>query len=296
MAYDQSPGTASLRAEFVDSTVKGFAERMYKFKQAVTIQTTAAWENSFYREKSDPLTSAGGLATVVPRGAQPAQGSPTWERVTDRVDKFFYEDVVFWEDVLMDEIQVQPRVLYKVAEKITKDVDDTIWNKLSDSATATTTTVTNIQLVSVAAGKHWSGSSAAIIDDIHNALALIATSNYDTSNCMMFVNPRDRRSIMRWLSDKGAQFPSIGEDIGRNGFVGQIAGVRLVVSNSVAASHALVVVPQICGTWKEAVSFRTTTIEDPYRAIKIRAVEEGVCHLTDPQAVVLIANTRGDDT
>ena len=296
MAYDQQVGTSNLRAEFVDSTVKGFAERMYKFKQALTISSTSAWENTFYREKTDVLTSAGGLSTVVPRGAQPAQGTPKWERITARIDKFFYEDIIFWEDILTDEIQVQPRVLYKISEKITKDVDDTIWNVLSDTATATTTTVTNIQTVNIAAGKHWTGSSAAIIDDIHNALALIATSNYDTSNCMMFVNPRDRRSIMRWLSDKGAQFPSIGESVGRNGFVGEIAGVKLVVSNSVVASHALVVVPKICATWKEAVSFRTTTIEDPYVSLKVRAVEEGVAQLTDPNAIVLLSNTRGDDT
>lgn len=299
MAYNQEVGTANLRAEFVDGAVKGFAEAMYKFKQALNISSTAAWKNTYFREKSNPLAVAGGLGTLgqVPRGGQFPQGVVTWEEVNAWIRKFAFEDVIIWEDILTDDIDVQARTLYRVAEHVTKDVDDYIWSIIAEAPSATAThTNTAIQQVTIAATKHWSGSSGAIIDDIHNAMALIASSNYDTSNCMMFINPRDRRSIMRWLSDKGAQFPAIGEDIGRNGFVGKIAGVSLVVSNSVTASYALVCVPKICATWKEAVSFRTTTEEDPFISLKIRAVEEGVVQLTDPNAVVLIANTRGDDT
>jgi hypothetical protein len=124
----------------------------------------------------------------------------------------------------------------------------------------------------------------------------IASSNYDTSNCMMFVNPRDRRSIMNYIATRGTQFPSLGEQVASNGFSGKFATVDLVTSTSVTASYALVVVPKICATWVEAVPFQTTTIEDPYVGLKIRAVQEGVLQLTDPKAVCIIANTRGNDT
>ena len=297
MAYDQEVGTANLRAEFVDGAVKGFANAMYKFKQALTITSTAAWKNTYYREKSDPLSSAGGLSTKVPRGGQPAQGSVTWSEQNAWVEKFFYEDVIMWEDILTDDIDVQSRTLYRISEKITKDVDDTIWAVLSESASATATfTATAIQSVTIADTKHWTGSSAAIIDDLMNAKTLIAQSNYDTGNCMCFLNPRDYRSIVKWITDKGAQFVQLSNEIARNGRVPSIAGFTFVVSNSVTASHALVCVPKICATWKEAVSFRTTTIEDPYVSLKIRATEEGVTQLTDPNAVCIINNTRGDDT
>lgn len=297
MAYNQEIGTADLRAQFVDSTVKGFAERMYKFKQALTITSTSAWKNVFFRENSNPLTSAGGLSTKVPRGAQPAQGSVKWERVNSYVEKFFYEDTIFFEDLLTDELPVQARTLFRVAEKITKDVDDACWAVLAENPSATAThTNTAIQQVNIAAGKHWSGSSAAIIDDLMNAKTLLASSNYDVSNLIAFINPRDHRSIVNYLATRGAQFPTIGADMATNGRVGEIAGIKLVLSNSVTASYALVCVPKICATWKEAVSFRTTTIEDPYVSLKIRATEEGITQLTDPNAVCLIANTRGDDT
>lgn len=288
MAYDQEVGQSKLRAEFIDSAVKGIANRLYKFKQALTINTTSAWKNTFYLESPAILTSAGGLSTKVPRGASPPQGSAKWDKTTVYIDKFFYSDIILWEDLLNDAIPTQSRTLYKVGEKITKDVDDTIYTGLTGA--------TGIQTVTIAAGKHWSGSSAAIIDNIHAALANIAASNYDTSNCMMFINPRDRRSIMRWLSDKGAQFPSVAEDVTINGFVGQLAGVKLIVSNSVTASQALLVVPKICATWYESVPFSTTTIENPYVNLEIRAVEEGVLGVTDPNAICVINNTRGDDS
>lgn len=295
MAYDQTPGTASLRAEYVDSAIKGTANRLYKFKQALRIESTGAWKNSYYQEQSNPLSAAGGMSTKVPRGAEPRQASAVWQRQTAYIEKFFFEDVIFWEDVLTDEINIQSRTLYKIAEAVTKSVDDAIFAVLSDNCTASTTSVTNIQLVTIATGKHWTGSSAAIVDDILNALTLIASSNYDTSNCMMFINPRDRRSIANYIAARGNNWTNSGNKVALNGFVGEFAGVNMIVSNSVVASHALVVVPQICGTWREAVSFRTTTIENPYVSLKIRAVEEGVTELTDPQAVVLISNTRGND-
>lgn len=288
MAYTSEVGSSNLRAEFVDSTVKGFAERMYKFKQALTISSTSAWKNTFYLESPNPLQNAGGLSTKVPRGAQPPQGDVKWDKQSVYIDKFFYEGIILWEDIMNDSIDTQARTLYRIAEKVTKDVDDTIYAGLVGAS--------GIQTVTIAAGKQWSGQSAAIIDDIHNGLALISSSNYDTSNCMLFTNPRDRRSIMRWLSDKGAQFPSVSENIATNGFVGKLAGVDLIVANSVVASEALLLVPKICATWHSSVPFSTKVIEEPFVSLKIRAVEEGALAVTDVNAIVRIVNTRGTGT
>ena len=97
---------------------------------------------------------------------------------------------------------------------------------------------------------------------------------------------------MNYLADKGAQWSPIATDIAKNGQIGKVSGITIVSSNSVTASHALVVKPKICATWKELVSLRSTTVDDPYKSLKIRVVEEGVLELTDPLAVVLINNTQ----
>lgn len=288
-------GSTNMRKEIVDKALKGFATPLYKFKQAVSIETTNAWQNAYYREDRSSLTGpsfTSGAATSksikgLPRGAPFVKATPIWERVDTWLEKFGVEDNIFWEDVLTDNIDVQARVLYKLADAVVKQVDAEIWDVLSESQVAT-----NIQNVLIANTKQWNGSSAAIIDDLMHAKQLIAEYDYPTDNLMCFISPKDHRSIVSWLAGAGAQFPSIGTDMAENGRVGKLAGIQLVMSNNVTASYALVVVPKICGTWKAAVPLSTDVTIDPFRSVRVRAVEMGVTQLTDPKAVVLIRDTQ----
>ncbi|KKK69044.1 hypothetical protein LCGC14_2937990, partial [marine sediment metagenome] len=131
------------------------------------------------------------------------------------------------------------------------------------------------------------------VDNLLEASELIATNgNYDTNDLVCFVSPKDKRSIMNYLHDKGAQYNQLGEDIARNGAIAKVAGITLIESNSVTTSFALVLKPKVCATYKELVSLRSTTINDPYKSLKIRVVEEGVVELTDPLAICLIKGTQ----
>ena len=286
-------GEAALRAEVVDKTVKGFATASYKFKQAVSISTTAAWKNFFLREASAALVSPTGNAIKgIPRGANFPQAVVSWEKVPTWVEKYGLEDNIYWEDILTNDVDVQARTLFRIAEGVVKAVDDEIWDVLTEGQSPTnihTFTITNTATVGA-----WNTASAAIIDDLMHAKELIGRYNYPVNNLMAFISPKDHRSIVKYLADSGAQFPKIGEDMARNGNAGILAGVKLIISNSVTASYALVVVPKIVGTWKAAVPLRTETVVDPFKSVKIRAVEMGVTQLTDPGAACLIVNTEND--
>ena len=125
-----------------------------------------------------------------------------------------------------------------------------------------------------------------------NAKQLIGVANYDTSGLMAFISEKDHRSIVNYLAEKGAQFPSVGNDMAKNGRVGKLAGIQLVVSNNVTASFALVVVPKVVGAWRESVSLRSDLKKDAFKGTRIRVVEMGVAQLTDPSASVLIIGTQ----
>ena len=292
MAVDKQAASASMRTTFFDSVVKGFATAMYKFKQAVTISPTSAWKNYYWRESPTALSSpAGNNIKGIPRGATFPQAVVEWERISTTIDKYGLEDNIPWEDLISDDIDVRDRTLFRIAEGVTKAVDDEIWDVLTESQSAT-----NIQSVNVAqsdvAGAAWNESSAAIIDDLMQGKQKIAEQNYDTGNLMLFVSTRDHRSIIKYLTDKGAQFPSLSTGVAKNGHVGNLAGVNIVMSNSVSASYALLCVPKVCGTWKELVPLQTTTKEDPYKSLTVRSVEMGVTQLTDPKACVLMVGTQ----
>ncbi len=295
MVFSLGIGSEGLRKEVIDSMVKQVAARTYKFKQAVAIVPTSAWTNTFFREDlaiSDGPT--GNKFKGIPRGANFPHGSTKFQEISVRIVKYGSEVNIPWEDILSNDINIQARNIVRRTEEVVKSVDDTIWDELTEDRSGTGIIQSfAIGALGLTRGGSWNQSSAAIIDNLMEASQVIAENgNYDVSNLMCFVSPRDKRSIMKYLSDKGAQWDSIATDIATNGRIAKVAGITIVESTSVTASYALVVKPKTCATYKELVSLRSTTIDDPYKSLKIRIVEEGTIELTDPKAVVLISNTQ----
>src|SRR3989338_9957230 len=292
MAHTLQQGSTSLEAETVDAMVKQIAARTFKFKQAVTIVPTSSLTNTFFRE--DPTILAGGAnASIegVPYGADFPNMSPKWEQATVRNIKFAATDNIAWEFIKGSAIDIMARKIIKVTEAVVKAVDDYIWGELTQDRAFDSSLL--IQSFSISADKYWNGTSAAIVYDLGAARRLIGEKNYETGNLIAFISPRDHQSAVDYLHSKGAQYNSLGEEMALNGRVAKVAGITLVESQSVSASFALVVVPKTCATYKEFESLKSTTINDPYKSVTIRVVEEGAIELTDPLAIVLIRGTQG---
>lgn len=292
--YGIETGTANkaLRAEVIDSLVKQTAARQFKFMQALSEESTSSWDNTFFRE--DLTISSGPSGNVfkgVPRGAAFPQGNTAWEEVTVRIIKFATEANIPYEDIISGTLNVQARHIVRRTEEIVKAVDDAIWDSLTQNLM--TDSGLRIQSYAITLSRFWDYASAAIIDDLNEAARLIMVNgNYDTTNLMAFISPKDKKYVMKYLADKGAQWPTIAAGIAENGRMGNLAGVQLVVSTSVAASYALIVVPKTCATWKELVPLSTDTTVDPFKSTRIRVIQEGVVAVTDPLAICLIKGTQ----
>lgn len=296
MAYDnlypisRGRDSPAIRPEVVDYMVKQTAQQAYKFKQAVSVVPTSSWNNTFFREDQTVLAGQSGNSQKgVPRGANFPQAYARWQEVTVRVIKHALEANIPWEDVIANGIPIQARQTIKLTEGIVKSVDDDLWDSLTESRTHTGA----IQSYAVGGDAHWDGQSAAIIDDLMSASELIGkNANVTTDNLICFINPRQKRLIMKYLSENGNQFPSIATGVVTNGNIGQVAGIQLVESNSVTGSFALVVKPKSCATYKEFVSLRSNVTEDPFKSVRIRVVEEGVCGIDEPKQICLIFGTE----
>lgn len=287
-------GQTALRAEVVDRAIKQIAAQTYKFKQGLTISTTAANKNSFWREDTTTALKPliGGTSTTavrgLPRGANFPHASPKWIEVDAWVEKYGLEDNIFWEDIISDEIDVQARVLFKLGEGVAKAVDDEIWEIISEGQTPSL-----INTFDIDEADGWNGTSGAVVDDLMHASQLIAEDFYNTDNVFCFVNPRDKRSIVKWITDKGAQFNALANDTAINGSFAKLAGMTFIESISVTTSMALVMVPKVAATWKQATPLTTDTKVDPFKSTRIRVVERGVTQVTDPNAICLIRGTLG---
>jgi hypothetical protein len=296
MVYQTTENT-NIRKEIIDGTLRQIIPKKFVFRQALSVVSTGAWKNTFWRENTATLT---GVTTTgitrnsfkeIGRGAEFPNASASWEEVSTRILKFGAQDVLQWEDVLSDNVNIEARTIEKIAEGVASAEDTYIWNTLTENRSPT-----NIQSVAITATQHWTGASAAIFDNIMQGKEKLKDFNYDTSNVIVFISQRDERAITKWVTDKGAQFNSISQGTALNGQVPGLAGVRFVVSPNVTASYALMVIPQRCATLRELESLKTDVTDDPGNTRRIRAWEQILVELNEPKAIVLFSNTQGPGT
>ena len=275
-----------IRGENVDKAVKGFALQEYKFKQVVLTQSSNSWKETYYKETAADLTGKTG-ATVqgIPRLAQFPYGEPTWTETAQRHKKYGMEGEVSWEDAKTDAIDVIARTLLRIARAVTKAVDDAIYAGLSGDANINT----------LAAADNWDSATLANRDpigDILHGIEYIAVDNYDAlRNGYLLLSPEDYTNLL--MNSKVINNPSFKTaDVVSNGVVGSIAGLKIIVSNSVTADEALIVTGQIAATWKSAAGMQTATIYDEGIKYTIRAWEVGMLMVTNPMAIHKITSTQ----
>lgn len=286
-----STGQVALRAENVSKIVTGFALSSYVFKQLVSVSSSSAWKETYFAETAADLTASGTGNAVeeIPRLASFPYGEVTWTEKSKRHKKHGMEGVISFEDASTNDVDVIARTLLRIARAVAKSVDAEIWDTLTESQSAST-----INSVSIAVGSEWDSDTIANrdpIQDILNAKKLIAEDNYNPdSNGFLCLNPKDFANLLGNANVRNAgQF--FTDAVTRNGRVGRILGLTILVSNNVTADYAAVVVAKECGNWKSVQDLTTETIRDPGIKWTIRSWEIGLCQLTNPNAVTLIDNT-----
>jgi hypothetical protein len=288
-------GQVTLRAENIERIVKGFALAEYTMKDLVMVQSSNSWQETYYQETAADLTklranSTNSTIKGIPRLAGFPVGEVNWTKKSSFHLKHGLEGVIGWEDAMTNNVDVIARTLLRIARAVAKSVDAEIYNTLSESGTANL-----INTVAIAAGSEWNSATIANRDPIQNildAMTTISIDNYNIHNGNGFIalNPTDYGNILGNANVRNAgQFYT--DTVTKNGQVGRLLGLKVIVSNSVAADKALVGIAKECGTWKEAVPLTVVTIEDPGIKYTIRAWEIGVTQLTNPEALCLITNT-----
>lgn len=281
----ETTGMADLRAENVSKIVTAFALQQYKFKELCMVQSSNSWKETYWKETAADLTGGTGSAVQgVPRLANFPYGEVSWTEASSRHLKHGMEGVISWEDAKTNEVDVIARTLLRIARAVTKSVDTNIYAALTSSAGNT-----------VATGDTWDSATVANrnpIQDILNAIKLISIDNYDPyTNGHLLLSPKDFANLMGNASIRNAgQFWT--NDVTKNGKVGKLLGLTMVVSNNVTADEAMVVIAKEAITWKQAQGLTVNTIEDPGIKYTIRAFEVGTAQVKNPDAVCTITNTQ----
>lgn len=278
-------GEIDIRGENFERAVKGFANKLYKLSQILLNEKSSNNSENFYRETPTPL-AAGGNRNVndVARGALPPELHPDWTLVTTYHKKFMGQALIFFEDTLTNAINTQARAAFRVAESIVNAKDLYIYTQLT-AATSTSGVV--------AAADDWDSATIANRDPIGDILigeGAMMTNNYDVlSNGYLLVKPVDYASLLR--NSKVINNPSFKTaDVVSNGVVGQICGLKIIVSTNVSADEAMIVMGNRAATWKGVVGLSSAVIVDQGVSIKVRSWEMGHIQITDPQGLYTITN------
>ena len=300
MPYTIQTGSNALNREEIDSIVKQVGQREYKMTQAVAIVETNALTHTFFRKDPTTLTGQSGNSIEgVPFAANFPHAKVFTEKLSVMIKKFALETNIPWEVMRGSAVDVQTVSTIGLTEGVVKSVDDYIYGELTQDATGSTfdTAITEIQSHSILLGRYWDVSSANITDDLGRAEQLIAeNAHVDTSNLLVYVSPRDYRSMKKWVIDKGSQFNGFAEEVTRNGRVAKLDGKTIIQAESITASFALVLKPKTCASFFEFVPLQSTTIEDPYKSTTIRVVHEGAVGRTNPKEIVIIRSTQSGTT
>lgn len=285
-------GQVMLRAETIDSVVKNVALQEFVMMQLVMVNNSSAWKESYFQETNTELTASGTRSIRgIPRLAAFPNVEPTWGKATAYQEKYGGEVTISLEDELTNEIDVISRALLRVARAVVNAVDSQIWNTLTENQSASL-----INSLSITAGSEWDSTTIANRDPIQNILNAVRNISIDNINALagdghLVVSPTDFANILGNANVRNAgQFYT--SDVTRNGRVGRLLGLTVLVSNTVTADYAAVIVAKTCGTWKEVVPLTVKTIVNEGVSKTIRAWQIGVCQLITPNAVCLISNTQ----
>ena len=287
-------GEASLRKEFVDGAVKAVALMEYKLKSLCSVDSSSAWTESYYRETNDELVGGGVAAPSnvkgIPRMAPFPYGEASWTKVSSLIEKYGMEGEISYEDKMLNNVPMVQRTLLRIGRAVAYAVDSQIAATMEDQAGNT---------FAVGAGNEWDSETVANRDPVFDILTGIQMLRADNINALngngyLCMNGTDYTNLLR--NSKVINNPTFKTaDVVSNGVVGQIAGLKIMVTEALEATTpdvAYIVVAKEAMTWKQATALTVLQVEDPGIKTTIRAFELGTCQVPAPNAICKITNTR----
>jgi len=262
-----SSGMQDIRNIKIDELVKGFADEEFVFRNFITVVSTGAREIRWAQKTAGVLdsTDTTGITASqignISHLALPVVAGPTWTRNTSYIRKFMLEsEWISEEDIKDNMVQLWATTIRDVTRAVVKQVNDHIYNVMTENQSA-------VNILSTASTVPWDAASYTnvdIIKDINTGIRKIREQNYEPTH--LFLSPKDFESMISWLiSSKGSSIPSFASSKITDGVVMEILGLKVVVSNSVAADSATIAAPQRAVTMHEFMAISTAEIIEPLK-------------------------------
>ena len=280
-------GQLELRGLDVDKLAKGFADSEFVFKNFLTVTPTSTREQRWYRKTSGVLDSTDTSNITASQivgsafGTLPPIAEQSATRLSSYIKHFAVESPWFtYADIRDSDLDMLAINVRDLTRSIQNQVDYRIFDVLSGA----------VALSGAAAGTGWDdATNGNPILDLLSGATEIAIQNYDISNLVVLMNPRQYKNLLNYLIvTKGSSIPGFSSQKVSDGVLLTIVGQRVVVSNNATPGIVMQIIPQRAATWKTFTPITAVTKEEPGVGVKVRVWEDGEVIVTDPNAAFMI--------
>ncbi len=283
----ETAGQALIRDIDITKGAMAEFEEALIFRSLISSRPTKAREIKFWQKTTGylTLTSPAKLSNIAP-GARPFVTETSWTPVTKYSIKYMLDSpMINMEDESDSEVQVFRDNAKDVVEAIANDNDNDVWNVISENQSAD-----NIN--AVAANAAWNAVSGQdpFEDVMQGKMEIRQQTKRSIRNGILLLNAQGEKDLLVWLvSFKGSSVPNFASEKVGTGSIEKFAGLRVVVSENVTATFAMVGDLKQAAEYREFKPLQTWIITEDGIGRKIRVSTSGVAILRKPKFLALIS-------
>jgi len=282
----ETAGQALIRDIDITKASIAMEEEALIFKPLISGKPTKAREVKFWSKTSGylTLTSPAKLSNIAP-GARPFVAETSWTPDTVYTKKYMLDSpMINLEDESDSEVQVFLDNAKDVVEAIANDEDGDIWDVVSENQTP-------VLINSTAATATWGAASGQDpFEDIMEAkMEIRQQTKRSIRNGVLLLNAQGEKDLLVWLvSTKGSSVPNFASEKVGSGTIEKFAGLRVMVSENVTATFAMVADLKQAAEYRQFKPLQTWIISEEGIGRKIRVSTNGVAILIKPKYISLI--------
>jgi len=282
----ETAGQALIRDIDITKGAMAFEEEALIFKPLISSKPTKSREVKYWSKTTGylTLTAPAKLSNIAP-GARPFVAETSWTPTTKYTIKYMLDSpMINLEDESDSEVQVFMDNAKDVVESIANDEDGDIWDVASENQSPDL-------INSTAANATWAAASGQDpFEDIMEAkMEIRQQTKRSIRNGVLLVNAQGEKDLLVWLvSTKGSSIPNFASEKVGSGTLSGIAGLKVVVSENVTATFAMVADLKQAVEYRQFKPLQTWIITEEGIGRKIRVSTNGIAILKKPKYISLI--------
>ena len=282
----ETAGQALIRDIDITKGAMAFEEEALIFKPLISSKPTKSREVKYWSKTTGylTLTAPAKLSNIAP-GARPFVAETSWTPTTKYTIKYMLDSpMINLEDESDSEVQVFMDNAKDVVESIANDEDGDIWDVASENQSPDL-------INSTAANATWDAASGQdpFEDIMESKMDIRQQTKRSIRNGVLLVNAQGEKDLLVWLvSTKGSSIPTFASDKVGSGSLPNIAGLKVIVSENVTATFAMVADLKQAVEYRQFKPLQTWIITEEGIGRKIRVSTNGIAILKKPKYISLI--------